>query len=257
MADLADIWRSDGLEVIDVFGTRRWVPADVAILHVNMSVVPHEYLEAASRYPVALNGSVKDIRKSTHSRHLVAHDNGYDGPVIVKTDLNTGGRPERRLQHGALRRRYAALVSRARLGAARQPLGYQVFGRAADVPTRYFTDDAFVVERFLPEMEGGLYHVRNYHFLGDSEHCFRLASPNPVIRGRTSVSRTSIDPDPGIVARREELDLDYGKLDYVVHDGEVVVFDVNKTTGLVGFAMTPELRAERRHRAAGIYRYLT
>jgi hypothetical protein len=64
---LAGFWRADGLEVLYLFGAREHVPADILVVHVDLSVVPDEYLEFAGRYPAAINATVKDIRKSTFS----------------------------------------------------------------------------------------------------------------------------------------------------------------------------------------------
>jgi hypothetical protein len=98
IANLADIWRKSGLQVVMLFGTKKYVPADLAIVHVNLSVVPEDYLAFARRYPAVLNGHVRDIRKSAISQNLLLPDSLYEGPVIVKTDLNSAGMPERSLR---------------------------------------------------------------------------------------------------------------------------------------------------------------
>jgi hypothetical protein len=103
---LARRWRADGHEVINLFGVSRFEPADLILVHVNLSVVPGEYIEFASRYPIALNSGVRDIRKSTISRNLVRPGEGWDGPVIVKSDLNYAGLPERVLNRSWLERRW-------------------------------------------------------------------------------------------------------------------------------------------------------
>ena len=54
---------------------------------------------------------------------------------------------------------------------------------------------------------------------------------------------------------RQELGFDYGKFDYVVHDGRPVLLDANKTTGAAGLPLTPELVAARRYRAEGLYSF--
>ena len=64
----ADYWREGGHEVRFVFGPGQFVPADIAVLHVDLSVVPEPYLELAARYPVGINGRVRDIRHSAFSR---------------------------------------------------------------------------------------------------------------------------------------------------------------------------------------------
>jgi hypothetical protein len=50
---LAELWRQDGLEVVYLYGTDRFVPADLVLVHVGPSVVPEPYLEFAARYPTS------------------------------------------------------------------------------------------------------------------------------------------------------------------------------------------------------------
>jgi hypothetical protein len=110
---MAQIWRQDGHDVRFVFGTRDRPPADVILVHVDLSVVPQPYLELAASYPVALNVGAADIRKSVIAPDLrVLAGDGYEGPVIVKSDLNYAGLPERRRggRRGALMR---GLLARA------------------------------------------------------------------------------------------------------------------------------------------------
>jgi hypothetical protein len=260
---LARFWREDGHEVVYLFGTNRFVSADLVLVHVNLSVVPDEYIDFASRYPFVLNGRVRDIRKSTTSKNLVRRADAWEGPVIVKSDLNFGGYPERLLGRGWLERRSRPWrgVKRVIGGLApRSPVrsweDYSVFDRLADVPDRLWANEDLVVEKFLPEVENGLYHLRMFQFLGDRWTCTRLASRERVIKANSSVSVERIEPHDDVVAWREELDIDYGKLDYVVHDGEAVLLDANKTTGASAHMDDEELRAMRRYQAEGLYAYL-
>ena len=71
------------------------MPADLILVHVDLSVVPEKYLAFASRYSIVLNGRLPDIRKSVVSTNLVGMRDSWTGPVIAKSDLNYGGRPER------------------------------------------------------------------------------------------------------------------------------------------------------------------
>jgi hypothetical protein len=105
---LAEFWSQDGHRVHYLFGTRKFVPADLLLVHVDLSVVPDEYLEFAGRYPIALNSGVKDIRKSQISTNLVKQGDAYSGKVIVKTNLNFEGSPEQILR----RNRWQLLASR-------------------------------------------------------------------------------------------------------------------------------------------------
>lgn len=101
---LARLWRADGHEVTYLFGTGGFVPADIVLVHVDLSVVPASYLEFASRYPLVLNGRIRDIRKSVVSSNLVGPGDAWSGPVIAKSDLNCGGWTEDVLEAGWLRR---------------------------------------------------------------------------------------------------------------------------------------------------------
>ena len=62
IAYLADIWRKDGHNIIFLFGTKQFIPADICLVHIDVSFVPEEYLAFANRYPISLNGKVKNIQ---------------------------------------------------------------------------------------------------------------------------------------------------------------------------------------------------
>lgn len=262
---LAEYWREDGHAVSYLFGTKRFVPADIVLVHVNLSVVPVAYLDFASRYPIVLNGGVRDIRKSTISRNLVRPGDPWGGPVIVKSDLNYAGAPERYLQMTPLERQWRVLRSvRRRIERFRgetppfvESRDYQIFDRIADVPVRWFANRRLVVEKFRPEFEDGLYHVRLYQFLGDRWTCTRVGTPNPVVKAERNARTESIEPAPEVVAWRRDWGLDYGKLDYVVNNRDVVLLDVNKTTGASHYMDDDRRRRMRRHQAEGLYSYFS
>jgi len=94
-----------------------------------------------------------------------------------------------------------------------------------------------------------------YQFLGDRWRCARLASPHALIKADRSVSVEQIEPHPEVLRWREELNLDYGKLDYVVPDGEPVLLDVNKTTGATTYTDSEALRLQRHEQAKGLYAF--
>src|SRR5213075_2863129 len=70
------------------------IPGDVAILHVDSTVVPAEYLALRAQYPRTLNFGTADISKRAISRHLLAPGDDWPGPVIVKSNLNCNGTGE-------------------------------------------------------------------------------------------------------------------------------------------------------------------
>lgn len=262
---MARFWREEGHDVQYLFGTRRYVPADVIIVHVDLSVVPTRYLEFASRYPRAVNGRLVDIRKSRISSHQVGPDSVSDGPVIAKSDLNYGGKPEARLGRTAAERAsytIQRLADRYRAWRRGGPAGlsdaeYQIFDSVEEVPQRLWGSPDVVVERFLPEREGELYHLRFVQLFGSRWRCTRVASPNPLIKAGSSVSAAEAEPHDEVFQWQRRYGIDYGKVDYVVHDGRPVLLDVNKTVGATpGYREDDALAASRRWLSEGIRDFL-
>jgi hypothetical protein len=261
---LARYWREDGHDVVYLFGTKSYAPADLILVHVNLSVVPDEYLAFASRYPIALNGRLRDIRKSVVSTNLVRANDSWKGPVIVKTELNYAGKPERSMKL-RWREKYPRLwrvASRATTWFTGQEeqadfADYLIFETAKDAPPEFFTRPDVVVERFLPERENDLFHLRMCQVLGDRVICTRVASRVPVIKAGMSVSSQPVEPHPEVEQWRKQFNLDYGKMDYLVHDGRAVLIDVNKTTGASKRVADAPLQEMRRRLAEGLYSYFT
>lgn len=195
----ADIWREEGNEVIFLFGTKQFVPADLIIVHVNLSVAPDEYLEFAGQYPVAVNREVNDIRKSTFSENLVEPEDHYEGKVIVKSNYNFAGGPERKLPYSSTITRFLRpLLSWFYCKATRIPYfnsarDYQVYDHYRLVPRHYFKNPNLVVEKFLPEMGNGFFVVRNFHFLGDRMNCNKLVAKHPIVKGATHIKMNRLN----------------------------------------------------------------
>ncbi len=244
---LAPHWERDGHEVFPVFGTQEFVPADLVIVHVDLSVVPEDYLTFAARYPVAVNGKVRDIRKSTFSTNLIRRGDEWRGPVIVKSERNYAGHPE--AERGLPR-----LDGKGFDPTFQSTLDYPVFDRIQEVPDECFESPDLVVQRFLPEMEDGLFHVRMYQFLGDRCSCMRLAANDPIVKSGNKVFSGNIAPHPDIIEMRKKLNFDYGKFDYVIHNGEAILLDLNKTTGTAP-QTTPQIEANRHITAQGLYSF--
>lgn len=247
ISDLCREWERSGHEVLHLRGARRFVPADIALIHVDLSVVPPRFLELGRRYPVAFNLAITDIRKRRVSQAVLQPHDRFDGPVIVKTDLNHAGWPE--LSAAAPLRATAARVVRrlTRHRDAPHKGEYVIFRSLTAVPAAIRKNRNLVIERFLPERDGPSYFVRQSFFLGDHSVTWRVRGNAPVLRPGSSPDDVEIPTPASIVAFRRAVGLDYGKIDYLVHDGREVVIDVNKTIG--GSGTAPETVARI---AAGI-----
>src|SRR5688572_28523972 len=79
-------WEEMGLNVDLVTDPENATEADLALLHVSLSVVPADYRLLAAGYPRTVNGRAVDVRKRRFSRLLVAREGSHAGAVIVKTD---------------------------------------------------------------------------------------------------------------------------------------------------------------------------
>jgi hypothetical protein len=162
LPEIAKLWREAGFKVEVMKGVHNRVDADLAILHVDLTVTPKEYADLARAYPIALNGGVLDISKRAISTNLVERGS-YDGPVIVKTNLNFGGYPENRnaeaksLETTALSSVHISVAWPNSCKLISLNSDYGIFKSSSEVPSHIWSDDELVVERFLPEMQDDLY----------------------------------------------------------------------------------------------------
>lgn len=241
---LADEWRRRGIPVD--FTDRLTEPMGPEVLifpHLDVTITPPRLAAVLSRCARVVNRAVVDISKRRISRQLVASPGDYDGPVIVKTNLNFGGKPEYRIMEASGGEPLEKLKAMLRLdwtvSAMVMPEKYPIYPNPRCVPPAVWKNPRLVVEKFLPEREGELYCLRQYVFLGSSEFNTRAVSPDPRVKSGDVVRREVLDATPAAVrAFREELGFDYGKFDYVMHGDRAVVFDVNRT-----FSYNPNSKA--------------
>ena len=234
---MADLWEERNAEVVDIIGIDTRVPVDLLLLHVDLSVVPEAYRRFAQNYSRVINLSAVDIRKRNYLEDLVGVDDESSGPVIVKSNLNHGGLPERllgprpsgpaRLVAG-IRRRF-----RRRLGLVNEirfKIDYEIFPDRGSIPARRFIDGS-VVQRFRPERRDGDFVLREYYFLGEIEVLSMEIGSDPILTTGRQVEFRVASPPPEVRAVRDRLNLDYGKIDFSCPEGDVVVYDANKCVG--------------------------
>ena len=250
------LWKEAGIEVTEVFGVRDAPPADVAFLHVDVSVVPPAYLELARRYPVTVNASIADIRKSRLSVLRVSRGSDYAGPVIVKSSLNCAGDPE--MVYFRHRSKFRRLYVRKSPRPAypmhlEHKKDYRIFDSPAEVPAAMWECADLVIEKFMPEKLDDLYCVREWYFCGDKSMQLAEVSPDRISDYGEPDPRLDLPVPPELHVLREQFGFDYGKFDYTMVDGKAMPFDFNKTAAVV--YIDDEFLAMVREFARGIEAY--
>lgn len=237
LRDIAAVWRERGIGVELIRGCPPHIEPerfDAAVMHVDVTRVPEEYLAFAGRFNRVLNLGTRDISKRSISEHIVRPRDGYDGPVIVKTDRNCGGLREAELARmGGVSRWIRAAHRRLHWTLRAELAGkdYRIYPRVRDVPWPVWHNPWLVVERFLPEFRGGTYWLRTWIFLGTAEVLALRSASGPVIIAGNVTSKEFIPPDvpDSLRARRAQLGFDYGKFDYGMVNGAAVLYDANRT----------------------------
>jgi len=235
-----------GIEVEVTHGHRRFVTADLAILHVDATVVDPEYTALAKRYPRTINLEIRNIRKRMISGAVLARGDPWDGAVIVKTDLNARGAPE--FYHNEVAALRGKPAPHPQVTALRD---YMLFDRAGDVPDHVWRDPQLVVEKFMPERDPRGFALRTWCFMGKRETCSRCISADPVVKGSSIIARELVDVPDELRGMRTRLGFDYGKFDFVLHDGRTVLFDANFTP-TVPENLTEELTLSAKELALGL-----
>jgi len=222
-----------GVETVHLYGTRQFEPADAIFVHVDLSVVPERVRRFAAKYPMQINAGARDIRKTSFADGLLERWNAYDAPVIVKSDLNYGGVPEffeRGLLDRLVRKLGRVLTGKPAPKIASKS-DYRIFPTLAAVPPELFGDGT-VVQKLLLEKDGEKNLLREYIFLGRLHYENIERSSSEIITEDEHVSCEPFVPHPRLLNLRHRMKLDYGKIDYVMIDGEPFIFDANKTMGL-------------------------
>lgn len=232
-------WEAAGHTVVVVDDPRRFQPADVAVAHIDLTRIPERWQDLLRRYPRVVNGRLTDISKSAVSPLTVREGDGWDGPVIVKTEANCAGLPEISERAQRLGLGFRPLTSRLkRFLRRRAPLDpdglYPTFDRIGDVPPELLRDPRLVVQRFLPERDGDLFVLRLLTFFGHCGVSIVVRSQNKVVKSRGMVDAKIDVAPPGLLEEVRKLGADYGKVDFVLHDGHPVIFDVNRTPTYAG-----------------------
>ena len=234
-------WQSMGMTTEVVAGADRFVAGDLLIPHIDLTVLPDEYVALFDRYPSVVNRAMTDISKSRISSSLVQRGDAYTGAVIVKTDRNSGGIPERYLcsekrfrlpDWPGLRSKHVANLERKIRGWRNVETlpSYPIFASLRDVPEGVFENKNLVVEKFQPEKEGARFRIRHYSFFADRTVNRLSRSKDEIVKGSNLVESEDLPaPQPELEMYRRGHGMDFGRFDYVELSGKPTVFDVNRT----------------------------
>jgi len=258
LSEIIEIWQKEGLRVSVLNGLGTRVDADLAILHVDLTVVPEDYLAFIRQYPVTINGSVTDISKRRISSNLVCRGDGYQGQVVVKTNNNCrGGCESETASRGTLLKKYTnSLRSRLPWSWQAKLSDYPIYESVSQVPRAVWHNPDLIVEQFLPERRDGFYCLRTWVFLGDKESNSVSYSDQPIVKSNNILRHEKVAEVPDELRQmRRDLAFDYGKFDYAIVNGRVILYDTNRTPTM-GSLSKEKLLPTIRLIAGGIQAYL-
>ncbi len=243
VSQLARHWEAAGIKAVvgGTFDER----ADICILHHDRTRIEQPGIPEIPAGMRVLNGEALDISKRLYSALSLAEDGDWDGPVIVKTNLNSHGIPEHRQSRRTVFGSVQRTLSRYswRMAQRLPPRQYPVLKSIRDVPGWIWTDTRYLVEKFVPERHEGLFSVRGWLFFGSRGYGYQLFATDPLVKTGSMVRHEFYTDIPDELHNlRRHLKLDFGKLDYVIHDGKAVVFDANKTPTLATDGNSPRTK---------------
>jgi hypothetical protein len=228
------------------------IPGDAALLHVDSTFVDPSYLALKSHYPRALNFGTADISKRTVSSQCLTPEDDWSGPVVVKSNLNHRGLLEKKHNWRALRAGRPSPHP-----SATWVEEYRLVDRMEDVPDDVWSDPRLIIERFLPEIDtDGKYVYRTWMFMGRHEYCNRFIASHWLVKGETIIAHEFTYVPDELRVERERLNFDYGKFDFVIHNGVPFLMDANRTPGIAA-QCDHIMMSEARNLAEGLHKLVT
>jgi hypothetical protein len=253
IANLAWHWERAGHRVTT--GPANGIEADIGIMHIDRTKLDHELVPDNPSHRPLLNEHVLDISKRRFSTLRVMAGDRWDGPIIIKSNLNYYGAPEwAGNRHSFFERKRRKLAEKSwRLARMLPHKRYPVLPKLSQVPGWVWERPELIVERFMPEREGDLYCLRGWVFFGKRGYTYRLFSRDGIVKaGNITKYEILGDPPPELEAFREANSFDFGKFDYVMVSGRPILLDINKTPTVASSDSTADT-PRMRHLADGLY----
>ncbi|RWO80996.1 hypothetical protein [Mesorhizobium sp.] len=213
-------------EVVVARGLSSRPTGHAALLHVDATVTPDDYVDYGRSFPLCLNVAAADISKRKVSGAVLDANDGWNGPVIVKSNRNSAGDPERRMN------RLARRAGQAEPFPEIPEIGeYRIYDTPGEIPDGVTADPNRSVERFVAEREPDGFALRFWVFCGEAERCTRYVSSHRLVKAARFIRKEAVPVPDELRQRRRQLGFDYGKFDFVVHEGKAILLDANKTPG--------------------------
>ncbi|MEM9165547.1 MAG: hypothetical protein AAGB48_00815 [Planctomycetota bacterium] len=246
---LIEAWKRLGHGIVVTRDPDEACRADVLLPHLDVSRIPEPIWKRIRTHARLLNRHIRDVRKSAISAHLLNREDPHTGPVIVKTNNNSGGFRDfertvpRWLRTASLawhRVLWSPAARRHGFRWTRMLPRYPVFPSIESVPTSVWANPHLVVERFFePDRDAeGRYVMFMWIVLGDRGLGRTLSGRTRVVKDTNAKLGAFERPPEMILATQRSLGVEYGKIDYVVHQGQPVVLDINPTPVVTGESRT-------------------
>ena len=226
-------------------------PGDVAFYHVDTTVPPPEYVELQGRYERNINFQTGDISKRKISRLILAAGDPWDGPVIVKANYNNRAIVED--YHNQVAARAGRPLPHPGITKGEK---YRVLPSLTDVGDEVWNDPMLVVEKFVAEPDEDGFALRTWVFMGGRERCTRLVTAEPISKAGGVIKNAPVAVPEGLRAERDRLGFDFGKFDFVMHEGEPFLLDANRTPG-ISPAIGPMLQKGAPNLAEGLHELMS
>jgi len=224
---------------------------DAALYHVDATVAPQEYLDLARQFERTINFGTGDISKRRVSRLLLAKGEHWDGSVMVKSNYNNRAAIE------DIHNRLAARAGRPPPHPGITKSGqYHVLESITEVGDEIWSDPSLVVERFVAEPDEEGYALRTWVFMGARERCTRFVTADRISKAAGVIKYKPVEVPAGLRAERERLGFDFGKFDFVMHEGEPFLLDANRTPGIAA-AIRPMMKKGALNLAEGLQALVT
>jgi len=108
---------------------------------------------------------------------------------------------------------------------------YPVYKGIKNVPDGVWENNNLIVERFISKPENELFETHYCAFFGDKAIAGCLKSTNPIVKFENAISDEETAIPDEVLQWKKDLNIDFGRFDYVESEGKYFLIDVNRIEG--------------------------